>query len=205
MRRPLLILPALLLLALPHAAAARTPVLDVPGAARAGQRLEISWDGLPGDVREVELELSLDGGRWVRISPELEARDGSYHWSVPALTSAHARLRLRAGGDGFEGAVAASSAFRIESREPARGSCSTTLDWWRVGEHVATPGWAQGQPAATLSAERTAGVAEPDSRSRAFAHSPSSVQAPLDERIANAAPSTATTDPAAARRYPMRR
>ena len=204
MRRPVLILSAMLLLALPHAAAAGTPALDVPGAARAGQRLEIRWDGLAGSVREVELELSLDGGRWVRVSPELEAGDGHYHWRVPAVSSAHARLRLRAGGDGFEGQIAASNEFRIESREPAGGERSNELDWWRVGEHTAGPGWGLGPPAATLSGECTPSFAEPDSRAHGSAHAPSRVCIRLDERGANGAPRSASADLATILRYPMR-
>jgi hypothetical protein len=208
MRRFPIHLLAMLLLARPQPARASTPALDVPGMVEAGQRLEIRWAGLPETVQEVELELSLDGGRWVRISPELEAREARYHWRVPAVTSARARLRLRAGGrdagGDFERELTTSAEFRIESREPVAALHGSGLEWWRVGERAAACGWERTRAAATLSEERSAGMAEPDSRSQAHAHAPSGAYASLDRRIASTAPRAASAEPTAARRHPLR-
>jgi hypothetical protein len=204
-----MILLAMLLLARPQPVQARPPALDVPGVVEVGQRLEIRWDGLPGSVEEVELELSLDGGRWVRISPELEARDGRYLWLVPAATSARARIRLRAGGadagEPFEAEAATSAEFRIESREPVTAAHKSGLDWWHVGERAGARGWERGGAATTLSDERATNVAEPDSRSQASAPVPSGACALLDGRTTTAATCAAKAEPAASLRYPMRR
>ena len=63
--------------------------------------------------------LSLDGGRTypVRVSPELEAREGGYRWRVPDLPAARARLMLRLGGEAGERAGALSREFRIVHAE----------------------------------------------------------------------------------------
>ena len=82
--RPLAALLLLLGTALWSPAARAVARLDgIPPRVVAGSRLEIAWSGLEVGAREVELELSLAGGRWMRISPELEAREGRYRWRVP--------------------------------------------------------------------------------------------------------------------------
>lgn len=115
--RPLLpiLLFCCLLLAAPAHAAIR---FDVPdgGAVRAGDEIELCWDGLDADVYEVEFELSLDGGRWIRISPELDALDGRWTWRVPSLAAERAQLRLRCGGEHREAVAATSALFGIVSR-----------------------------------------------------------------------------------------
>jgi hypothetical protein len=203
-----MLLLAMLLLARPHPVLARTPALDVPVSVEPGQRLEIRWDGLPGVAREAELELSLDGGRWLRISPELEARDGRYVWRVPALSSARARLRLRAGGSAagqeFEDVVATSAEFRIESREAPAAMRASGPDWWHVGEHTATRGWEWGRREATLSAERAMSVAEPDTRSHDSAPVPSRAPATLHGVIPTPAPHAASANLTSTRRQPLR-
>jgi len=94
----------------PDAAEARLE--GVPDVVHAGDVVEIRWRELPADVREVELELSLGGGRWVRISPELEALEGRFAWRAPQGVGGAAVLRLRAGGAGGERDVA-ECAFRL--------------------------------------------------------------------------------------------
>src|SRR5262245_53426090 len=94
---------ALLLAALAAAPAGAAPRLGgIPARVRAGDEVRITWSGLGAGAHEAELELSLAGGRWVRISPELEAREAGYTWRVPARLAGSARLRLKFGGDSFE-------------------------------------------------------------------------------------------------------
>ncbi|MGH7741927.1 MAG: hypothetical protein ACRENS_07890 [Candidatus Eiseniibacteriota bacterium] len=92
---------ALLLIAASPARSAplAAPALELPSGLtlRAGERYEIRW-AVPDDgVDELEILLSIDGGRRfpLRISPELDARAGCYVWRVPNLSSADARLRIR--------------------------------------------------------------------------------------------------------------
>jgi hypothetical protein len=204
MPRPLFFLLAMLLLARPGSARAGTPLLAVPDEVVTGQRLELHWEGLPNAVDEVELELSLDGGRWVRISPELAAGEGRFVWNVPEVVSSGARLRLRAGGAGFEREIAASAPFRIASRRTVAGMGSGGPDWWRVGEHSRGPGWeADGRAASLIPEGQTCSV---DTGSR------SQVSAPGSFRVVAPAGGARTTsssrDPGAAaassQRYPMR-
>lgn len=101
------------------AAVAGAGALEVPAVVTAGQSVELRWSALPAEVEELELVLSLDGGRTypVRVSPELEAREGGYRWRVPDLPAARARLMLRLGGEAGERAGALSREFRIVHAE----------------------------------------------------------------------------------------
>lgn len=100
----------------------------------AGDRIELRWEGLDPSVREVEFELSLDGGRWVRISPELEALDGRWTWRVPDLDAADARIRLRSGGFLREEVAAVGPRFRIAGkRESVSGEFLG--EWWPAFDH----------------------------------------------------------------------
>jgi len=103
-RHPLLAV-AIAGLALVHASfavagssAIPTPRLIGSGSVRAGQVVEIRWDPLPPGVPEMELMLSVDGGRHypIRISAEMSGRETGYRWKVPNLTVREARIRLRA-------------------------------------------------------------------------------------------------------------
>lgn len=135
MRFPLLSAIALALLA-PAAAAAAAPRLHgIPAHVRGGAELRITWSGLGPGADEAELELSLAGGRWVRISPELEAREGGFTWRVPSGLAGPARLRLRYGGEGFEAEGDVSTPFVLEpdaatTRAPDRGVGD---EWWNLG------------------------------------------------------------------------
>jgi hypothetical protein len=124
----------LLAIAVPVAAGPR--LAGVPARVRAAASLHITWSGLGPEVHEAELEFSLAGGRWVRISPELEAREGGFTWHVPAMLSGPARLRLRYGGEWFEAEGEVSTPFLIE------GDAGTAInpvaersfgEWWCVG------------------------------------------------------------------------
>ena len=135
--RPLAALLLLLGTALWSPAARAVARLDgIPPRVIAGSRLEIAWSGLEAGTREVELELSLAGGRWMRISPELEAREGRYRWRVPPDLAGPARLRLRFGGDGFESETEVASEFVIEPGPDAQASrppSASREEWWRLG------------------------------------------------------------------------
>jgi len=199
-----LILCATLLLVRPEPTRAATPGLTVPAVVVAGQGLDLHWEGLPGPAHEVELELSLDGGRWVRISPELEADEGHYLWGVPAVSSARARLRLRAGGEGFEAEVTASAEFRIDLPATACASPARALDWWQVGEHTPVPGWGHDRRAATLSGDHPISVAEPDRRTQHAV--PAAVSSPvaIDPQLTNRVACTVNARPTASRQLPLR-
>jgi hypothetical protein len=127
----LAILPVLLA---PAARAATPPHLDgIPAHIRAGSEVRITWTGLGPKVHEAELELSLAGGHWVRISPELEAREEGFTWRVPAGLSGPARLRLRYGGEWFEAEGETSTPFVIESGHRTAASAAPDRElgeWW---------------------------------------------------------------------------
>jgi hypothetical protein len=88
---------------------------------RAGETIEIGWDDVDPSIDELELQLSLDGGRHyaLRVSPELDPGDHRYRWRVPGLASGEARLRLRFHRDGRECDGEVSASFRIVAREGA--------------------------------------------------------------------------------------
>jgi len=95
-----------------------TPVagIEAPaGDALAGRTIALRWSPLPSDVQEIEILLSLDGGRsyGLRVSPQLDPREGRYVWRVPNLPAANARLRLRIGTARDERLSAPSAPFRI--------------------------------------------------------------------------------------------
>jgi hypothetical protein len=208
MRSLPLFLCAMLLLARPQPARAEIPALALPGVVRAGESVEIRWSDLPASAEEVELELSLDGGRWVRISPELEARERHFLWRVPRMSSARARLRLRAGGRDagrdFEDEVTVSAGFRIECPEPLTAGRARTPDWWQVGSRVGAPGWGRGAPEPKFSNECGSVMAVPDSRWQTIAPATASAFSRLDRRIAISAPCTANAGSAATRGQPLR-
>ena len=131
LRPPLLAAIVIALLA-PAAPAAAAPRLHgIPARVRGGAELRITWTGLGAEAHEAELELSLAGGRWVRISPEIEAREGGFTWRVPPGLAGPARLRLRYGGEGFEAEGDVSAPFVLEAvtvatHEPDAGFA----EWW---------------------------------------------------------------------------
>jgi hypothetical protein len=152
--RPRLLAALAMVLLAPAARAATRPHLDgIPAHIRADEEIRITWSGLGPDVHEAELELSLGGGRWVRISPELEAREAGFVWHVPAGLSGPARLRLRYGGEGFEDEGEVSTPFVIEPGN--RGVVSIAPDrelgeWWCLGREAGALPASQVSGAATL-------------------------------------------------------
>ena len=99
----------------------------------AGERITFDWQGLPDDAHEVELELSLAGGRWIRVSPGLEPRDGRFVWTAPTGLVGEARVRLRVGGRHDE-QVVAEVPLRFVA-EVVLGPHATSDEWWSVESH----------------------------------------------------------------------
>jgi hypothetical protein len=89
--------------------------LEAPAAVSVGQTLEIRWSGVPSTAEEIELVLSLDGGRsfHLRVSDRLEGRVETWRWRVPDLPTRSARLMLRMGDRAGEHIVALSPTFEI--------------------------------------------------------------------------------------------
>src|SRR5213592_827006 len=121
---------------------------------RAGEVLELRWSELPARVEEMEILLSVDGGRHygLRVSPECDPATGRFRWRVPNLCTSAARLRLRLGAGGRE----------LEA-EPTR--CFTIVgdgDPWGEGHVFHEPGWWPGPVEPAARAPRDFG----DSRAR---------------------------------------
>jgi hypothetical protein len=78
----------------------RSPFAGTP--LLAGTTVTVEWE-LPeapdAQTREMELLLSLDGGRTfeIRVTGEIEPEETRISWRVPSLPSLHARLALRTG------------------------------------------------------------------------------------------------------------
>jgi hypothetical protein len=150
---------ALLVLLATAPAAAGPHLAGIPPQVTAGADLRITWVGLAADAHEAELELSLAGGRWTRISPELEAREGGFTWHVPPSLSGPARLRLRYGGEWFEAEGEVSMPFRIEGTAgPPLGAFAADRaigEWWCAG------GWPADLPNGQLTGAASLGRAWP--------------------------------------------
>ena len=116
-------------------ALAQPVVFSAPSAGaevRAGDEIVVRWAGVPADAREVELLLSVDGGRSfaLRLTEEIDARSSEVRLRVPNLTTDRATLALRVGTDGRETVSALSAVFSIV-RDPSLPALSVA---WRGGE-----------------------------------------------------------------------
>ena len=135
-------LPGICLLLVSAAATAQPAAFSSPKAGehlRAGERVEVRWTGVPSDTDEMELLLSLDGGRRIalRLTDELPGSARSFAWTVPNLVAGRAALVLRIGREGSETVVAASADFSIQP-DPAAAGERLAL---RCGEMwIASPG-----------------------------------------------------------------
>jgi hypothetical protein len=110
----------------------RLPNQSWPLSLGAGQTVEIRWSGIPKSVGEMELLLSLDGGRTfpVRLTEEIAPDLEFFSWVVPNLSTETACLALRMGLDGREITGPPSTLFQIS---PDR-FLSTVGLLWRNGE-----------------------------------------------------------------------
>jgi hypothetical protein len=97
-----------------------------------GATILIRWSGVPADAEEIELLLSVDGGRHfsLRLTDELDSSSGSFLWRVPGLSTDAASLALRMGVHGQEVMSAPGPLFRL-SRGP---STPGVLLRWKAGE-----------------------------------------------------------------------
>ncbi|HEV8269171.1 MAG TPA: hypothetical protein VGR00_13090 [Thermoanaerobaculia bacterium] len=80
----------------------------------AGRRIEVRWRSLPRDVEEMELLVSVDGGRTFARVADLEPSDDSYDWEVPSLPTERAVLAIRGRVHGRETLLFQTDAFAIE-------------------------------------------------------------------------------------------
>ncbi|MBV8202612.1 MAG: hypothetical protein JOZ15_18510 [Acidobacteria bacterium] len=120
-------------------AAAAGPVVFLPFAGgqplQAGEMVEVRWTGTPWNVEEMELLLSLDGGRHfgVRLTPDLDADSRSYAWRVPPFQSGDARLAIRVNLEGREVLAGVSEPFRIAGT--GGGAAARPLYQWPMRAH----------------------------------------------------------------------
>ena len=121
-------------------ASARLTAVPAPGASvRAGDITTLRFAVVEeaGDIDEMEVLLSLDGGKTfsLRVTREMSAGTHELRWRVPNLPTAKARLALRVGGEEGEVIRDVSGEFTIlgaateplEEVRPFRGE-------WRAGE-----------------------------------------------------------------------
>jgi hypothetical protein len=106
------------LLSASAAAAAESVAFSSPRpgeSLRAGSQFEIRWTGVRPEAEEMELLLSLGGGRRIalRLTAELAGNARSFVWRVPNLATTRASLVLRVGSAGGEAIAGSSAAFEI--------------------------------------------------------------------------------------------
>jgi hypothetical protein len=184
------LLPVMLLACVPHPAAAGLGPL--PGQVFAGEVVDLRWSDLPPDVDEVELELSLDCGRWTRISPERHAAEGVYRWRVSRTASDMARVRLRVGGEGFERVLEPSAPFRIVIEHAPRACPTPPESDWAAG----------GPPRDSRLQPRAPRILLPERQPRSVAPETPTLSAPRSVRAARAMVAAARPCPSAATRVP---
>lgn len=86
---------------------------SLPPVVRAGEAIELRWRVADTGIEELELEISVDGGPWRRISPELPGLTRRYVWRVPEMAADRVRIRLCVGTEHGERDLPPSEAFRI--------------------------------------------------------------------------------------------
>jgi hypothetical protein len=127
------VLPLALLFAATALHAGETRILFAPARTlEAGEVVTVEWEGVPAEVEELEFLLLRQDGKKIRITPQLVPSARSFRWTIPNLPARGAVLVLRAGIDGREITIAASTPFDI--RGAARG---TRLEfrhgeWWAL-------------------------------------------------------------------------
>jgi len=178
----------------------------IPARARAGESMRITWADLGPEAHEAELELSLAGGRWVRISPELEAREGGFSWRVPVGLAGPARLRLKWGGEWFEAEGEVSTPFVIVAETAASyasGSGASLGEWWNLGRHGGAIPAQELAHRAVLSPAVGAIAIAPETQRVGRPADAGAVGVRVSERSTTRLVAPSTRD-AHARRYPLR-
>jgi hypothetical protein len=108
-----------------------------------GQIVTVAWDGLPADVDELELLLSVDGGERfpIRLTRSIDPAPGSVAWTVPSVATNGARLRLRFGREGHEEDGEPSAPFRIfvPPGTPSSGFERREGECWVAGDAAPVP------------------------------------------------------------------
>lgn len=97
-----------------------------------GDAVQIRWSGVPADAEEIELLLSVDGGRQfsLRLTDEIDSTSGSFLWRVPSLSTDTASLAIRMGVHGQEVLSAPGPLFRLSHGPSTPGA----LVRWKAGE-----------------------------------------------------------------------
>ena len=112
-----------------------------------GSSVELAWTAPPAGARELEVLLSVDDGAHftLRATAEIDGALGHARWRVPALPTAHARLRLRWSDGVSETLAPVSPAFRIvaiPASVPGRDAAPRV-----AGAVAAAPAWDEADPA----------------------------------------------------------
>jgi hypothetical protein len=166
-------LAAILTVAPAWVAAARAPfdarVVMTATTVHAGDLVELRWNTLPSNVEELEILLSLDGGRHyaVRVTPECDPRAGRYLWRVPNLATSSARLRLRLGVEERE--IEAEPGTMFEIVAPPEFDRFHENGWWSGLVHDRSrPGAGLAAPRAALGSARDGQAVSPAPRDEAL-------------------------------------
>jgi hypothetical protein len=130
-----------------NAAPPSGPQIRPPGDVVVGESVELAWSAPPRGARELEVLLSVDDGAHftLRATAEIEGALGHARWRVPALPTAHARLRLRWSDGAAETLAPVSPAFRILA-VPARAAAPATAATEPTAATAATA-WDEADPA----------------------------------------------------------
>ncbi len=94
----------------------------IPSPLRAGETISLRIPSLPAEAEEFELLLSVDDGASysLRLTPSQKIGDSSFLWTVPALPTDRARLRVRWGDGRREIVTPPSEAFAIRTTPGGR-------------------------------------------------------------------------------------
>lgn len=96
--------------------------LPVSAGVRPGDLVTFHWERSDTSISELEILLSLDGGRRYTecVSPRLDPRTGEYLWRVPNLGVARMRFRIRfnRGGREIEGEPSAMLCVLVHPSDP---------------------------------------------------------------------------------------
>jgi hypothetical protein len=189
-----LILPAAAFLLIGSGAEARDAGgrILAPGTGEAlvaGQVVNVAWSPFPDDVEELELLLSVDGGRFfpIRLTSQIDPRSGCFSWVVPRIAARAARLRIRFGRDGEEVEGEPGAPFSVFLSPALRPSPFVRRDgeWWIAEDRSSGPaahGVSQSPTLGSGSRSDPAAILPPSGR-RAQANAPCRLLAAV-ERLA---------------------